>query len=148
MTRLILGIGNPLCGDDGAGPLAVERIGAGPPPGCRLATAHGDPAAILSHLMGADCAVLLDACRSGAPPGTLLCVDVGAGGRLPPRAGLSSHGLGVPEALALARSLGMLPRRCLVLAVEGIAFAPGDPMSPAVRAALPAFAEAACRAVA
>lgn len=145
--RLILGIGNPDCGDDGAGPMAVDLLRAQRPPGTALATARGDAATILGHLMRARSVVLLDACRSGAPPGSIRRFDVTDGALPPAHCALSSHGLGLSEALSLAAALGTLPQRCIVLAVEGTAFGPGVAMTPAVRDALPALAEAARAAV-
>jgi hydrogenase maturation protease len=62
--------------------------------------------------------------------------DVGAGS-LPPEITLAStHALGVGQALELGRALGRAPGRVVLLGVEGAAFAMGDPMTPAVEAAL------------
>ena len=69
---------------------------------------------------------------SGAAPGTLRRLDVSS---RPTPAGLgsvSTHGLGLAEAVELARALGELPPRCLLFAIEAAEFSPGAPMTPAV----------------
>ena len=86
-------------------------------------------------LGGMDSVFLIDAAVSGAPAGTIHRTDCTNTDVLPARSGASSHGLGVAEALALARTLHGLPRVCLLYAVEGVTFAPGAAMSPAVLAA-------------
>ncbi|MGZ8688630.1 MAG: hydrogenase maturation protease, partial [Gaiellaceae bacterium] len=62
---------------------------------------------------------------------------------LPRDLGLAStHAFSVPDALELGRALGRAPRRVLVIGVEGVAFGMGDPVTPAVEAALDGVAEA------
>ena len=106
---VVIGIGNPDRGDDGAGREAVRRLCGRVPPGVELRAMDGEPAALLDALWGAGAAWLVDACASGAPPGTVHRLDAAAGPL--PREGfaLSSHGLGLAEAVELARALGQLP---------------------------------------
>ena len=47
----------------------------------------------------------------------------------------SSHRFGVPEAVALARTLGRLPPRLIVIGITGADFGFGDELSPPVAAA-------------
>ncbi len=54
----------------------------------------------------------------------------------------STHAFSVPDALELGRALGRAPRRVVVIGVEGAAFGMGDPLTPAVEAALDGVAEA------
>jgi hydrogenase maturation protease len=70
-------------------------------------------------------------------------------GELGPRCGLvSSHAFDLTGAIELGRALGRLPAALVVLGVEGACFDGGAPLSPAVRAALPAVVEAVRREVA
>ncbi|MCU0301414.1 MAG: hypothetical protein MUF35_07400 [Candidatus Nanopelagicales bacterium] len=83
----------------------------------------------------------LDPAGAGAPVGGILVLETGAG-RPPLPAVLDpgatgTHGLGVATALELARALHRLPARVVVVGVVAEQFAPGTPMAPAVRAALP-----------
>ncbi|GIF13927.1 hydrogenase maturation protease [Actinoplanes teichomyceticus] len=136
--RIVIGLGNEYRRDDGFGPLVVaalaERRGREP----RLAAAElwvsdGDPARLLDLWAGADLVVLVDAVRGGDQPGRVYelvvdDVDRPAGGTA------SSHGISLGSTVALARALGRLPRRLVVLAVSGREFGFGVDLSPQVAA--------------
>ena len=77
-------------------------------------------------------------CASGATVGTVRRFDVGSA-PLPQGAfnfNISTHGLGLAEAVELARALDQLPDRCVVYAIEAASFQPGAPLSPPVAAAI------------
>jgi hydrogenase maturation protease len=59
---------------------------------------------------------VLDAMRGGWPAGTLRLLDPDELADEP--GGLSSHGWGVAESLALARALGTLPERLDLIGIE------------------------------
>ena len=130
--RLVVGVGNPDRGDDGVGRLVARLLRDRVPADVHVAEHGGDAAGLISLLQDADCVFLVDAAVSGTPPGTIHRVDCAAAGTLPPASGMSSHGLGVAEAIALARALGCLPRGCVVYAVEGTCFAPGSEVTRSV----------------
>ena len=101
---------------------------------------EGDCASLLDTWAGATHVVIVDAAVSGATPGTVRRFDARAE-PLPARALRSStHGFGVPEAIELARSLGRLPDRLEVYAVEAGDLGAGPGLSPAVEAAVAALA--------
>jgi hydrogenase maturation protease len=58
------------------------------------------------------------------------------GERLAPVRTTSSHGLGLGEAVELARALGRLPSRLVVYAVEGADSSTGPGLSPAIATAV------------
>jgi hydrogenase maturation protease len=135
VTRLrVVCVGNALRGDDGAGPAVAERLRE-LAPGLDVVVESGEPAALLDALDGADEVILVDAVRSGAPAGSIQRVDVDI-----QRNHLisndfstaSTHGLGVAEALELARALGRLPAAVTVYGIEGRDFTLGAPLSAAV----------------
>jgi hydrogenase maturation protease len=133
--RIVIGIGNPDRGDDAAGREVARLLRGRLPDDVEVAEHYGEATALLARLEGVAAAFLVDACTSGAPTGTVRRFDL-AETSLPPAAfGMSSHGLGLAEAMALARALGQLPRRCIVYAIEGECFAIGAPLSPPVSAA-------------
>ena len=101
----------------------------------------GEATELLASLEGAAVATLVDAAASGAPPGTVRRFDVTAGPLPAASFTLSSHGLGLVEAVELARALGQLPPRCIVYAIEGASFETGAPLSAAVAAAVPELAD-------
>ena len=122
---VVLCVGNPARGDDAAGALAAPHLRANLPEGVDLAELGGEPADLLERLKGAGRAYILDACVSGGAAGGVTRFDV-ASAPLPAHGfSLSSHGLGLADALELARALGVLPPTCVVFAIEGAAFDPG-----------------------
>ncbi|HET6377463.1 MAG TPA: hydrogenase maturation protease [Methylocella sp.] len=139
--RIILGIGNPLRGDDGAGRLAARLLQQRLPRGAGIVELSGDGAEVLRYLQDAGEAFLIDACASGAAPGAIHRFDA-AREPLPQIAfSLSSHGFGAGEAIGLARALGVLPKRCIVYAIEGRSYALGASLSAPVLAAVHKVAE-------
>ena len=129
----VLGVGSP-AGDDGVGLEVARRLAARPPDGVEVRAVDRRGAELLELLDGADSVIVIDAARSGAPLGTVHELPLAA---LPrdPSAPLSSHGVGVQAALALADALGRRLPPGVVLAIEG-----GDraAMSPAVAEAIDA----------
>ena len=138
MRIRVIGIGTDF-GDDAAGLLVLQELTAGPglPQGVE-ALPCSRPVELLDMLDGMDGAVLVDATRSGRPPGT---VHEPVPADLYEARPVSSHGLGVREALALARALGREPRRIAIIGIEASSTT-GDGVSRPVRAAL---AEATAR---
>lgn len=125
---MVIGVGSRWAGDDAAGLAVARRVG-----GREL---EGDPASLLDAWAGADHVVVVDAAVSGAPPGTIRRFDAHTA-PLPARLMRSStHALGVPEAIELARALGRLPARLEVYAIEGARFTAGAELSPVVERAV------------
>jgi hydrogenase maturation protease len=131
----IVGVGNPWRSDDGAG-LAVARALRGTIPGVEVLEREGEPAALIEAWDGADAAWVVDAVRSGAPPGTIHRFDAGEGPLPAELFGASTHHLGVADAVELARVLGRLPGRLVVVGIEGASFGAGDTLTPEVAAAV------------
>jgi hydrogenase maturation protease len=127
----IIGIGSPF-GDDSAGLEAARRLSAAPPAGATVVVADRPGAGLLDLLEGADAAILIDAIRSGARPGSLRDVDLRRAEAIVSSV-VSSHELGVAEALALARALGRFPSRGRFLGIEAAREGPSGPrLDPAV----------------
>lgn len=115
-SLLVLGLGNVLCGDDGLGVVAVERLRRrGPlPEGVRLLDGGTLGLSLLGCFDGADDVILVDAVRTGEPPGTLVRLE---GDEVAPavRERLSCHQIGVADLLDALRWMGTLPRRLVLL---------------------------------
>ena len=137
---VVIGIGNRERGDDAAGPLLLDRL-RDAATGAGLVESAGDPAAIVAAVDRVGAVVFVDACISGAAPGTVHRFDLNRGKLPPMRSGLSSHGFGLGEAVELARVLGTLPPVCIVYAIEGACFEPGRGLSRPVARAIPTLAE-------
>jgi len=131
--RLVVGIGNPDRGDDGAGPLVSALLRDRVPSDVRVLDSDGEVTRLLELLATADIAYLVDAGASGAPAGTVDRFDC-ASAPLPQSAlQVSTHGLGPAEAIELARSLGQLPAQCVVYAIEAAVVGGGDGVSASVQ---------------
>ncbi len=150
--RLLIGLGNPLRGDDAAGLLVARQVrrqlaGAQRPPGAdtvEILELEGEPVDLIEAWEGAAAVVLADAVASGVAPGTIHRLDAGAEPLPAALAGPSTHALGLAEAIELARALDRLPPRLVVLGIEGARFDPGAAPTRAITAAV---AQAAARAL-
>jgi len=143
----VIGVGNRHAGDDAAGLELIRMLRALPArTGVELRELEGDTVALLDAWAGARAALVLDAARSDAPPGTIHRAEV-AGAPLPAsmRRGSSTHAIGVAEVIELARALERLPARVIVYGVEGRSYAAGAPLSEAVAAVLGGLAERVAR---
>ncbi|WP_019023588.1 MULTISPECIES: hydrogenase maturation protease [unclassified Thioalkalivibrio] len=128
---LVIGIGNPWRGDDGIGHAVVDALAD--TPGLATAKSHGEPAELMELWQGHDPVILVDAIVTGAAPGTLHRLD--AREPLPRGARYSSHGIGLAEAVELARSLGELPGTLIVHGIEPACLEDGARLSPEISAA-------------
>ena len=125
-------------GDDAAGLEAVRRLHdeGGLDGDVELILHDTDGVDLIERWRGARAVVILDAVRSGAPPGTVHRF-VAAANPLPAAlAPASSHAIGVAEGIELARALDRLPAALIVYGVEGERFDTGTGLSETVRAAL------------
>jgi hydrogenase maturation protease len=140
---LVIGCGNRLCGDDAAGPEVIRRLAVRTlPAGVRCLDAATDGIAVIEAMRHVPHVILVDACASGAEPGTILEL-AGADVETLPPTGVSLHGIRWNHAIVLARQfLGpAYPTRVVVQLIEGTAFQPGDPLSAAVAGAVERLAE-------
>ena len=148
---LVVGLGAVDRGDDGIGPVVVARVqealasgggASGPTITCPPATVvvHEDPTALVELMAGRSLAVIVDALRSPGQAGSVHVIEAGqtplSASTDPGPAG--SHGFGLASSLELARALGSLPPRVVVVGVVGSRFAVGAPLSDPVAAAVPA----------
>lgn len=137
----IVGIGSMDRGDDAAGRLAVRALGDRLEEGIEISECQGTVIDLVSGWDQESSVLLVDAMVSGAPPGTIRRIDARAQPLPDTGPPTSGHGLGIAEAVALARALGCLPASLVVLAIEGGCFEGGAPLTPAVAAALPTLVE-------
>jgi len=137
---LIIGVGNPDRGDDGAGRTVIRalraRIDARADKGApTLIEQSGESILLIEAMQGFSSVVIVDAADFGAKPGSHRRFDAGEAALPSDLTNMSSHGFGVPQAIELARALGTLPARCTVYAIQAASFEAGAPLSPAVATA-------------
>ena len=146
MTRrrdetIVLCIGNPLRGDDALGPLAAPRLRGTLGPAARVIDGNIDGADLATICADAGTLVIIDIMVSGMAPGTIARFDA-TDAPLPAVLSTdSTHLLGVAQGVELARTLGTLPDRLVVYAVEGSSFEHGAPLSDPVSASLDELVE-------
>jgi hydrogenase maturation protease len=142
---LVVGVGNRYRRDDRAGLAAAARLGEAARVPVTLLDDLGDGTALLDVWRGSSTVILVDAMRSGAAAGTIRRLDAGTGDRAADVAAMlgaglalggSTHGLGVAEAVALARTLHRLPHRLVIIGIEGARFDAGTELSPEVERAV------------
>jgi hydrogenase maturation protease len=141
---IVLGIGNPDRGDDAAGPAVARHLRRLLLAGVEVIEHGGEATALVAQMEGTASAFLIDACASGAPPGTIHRFDVNAAPVPDMAVGLSTHGFGLAMAVELARTLGQLPPRCIVYAIDGASFTTGAPLSSPVAAAVADVVDRLC----
>jgi hydrogenase maturation protease len=135
-TRLLLiGLGNPDRADDGIGPLVAARLGDRDLCGARVIARTGDVLALIEDWAGADAVVMIDAADTLSRPGRIHRIDLAREDLPSGLAFPSTHAFGMSDAVALARTLQLLPRHIIVYAVEGACFDAGAAMSAEVTAA-------------
>lgn len=127
-----------MSGDDGVGIAVLERLRSTAMPADISLHACVDPAAIPALLEGAGHAVLIDAFVGGGQPGDVRCFtenELASGGVRT----LSTHGINVTAALALARTLDAA-RAPADIRIVGVCIepprSPGPSLSHAVAAAV------------
>ncbi|MGI8422021.1 MAG: hydrogenase maturation protease [Gaiellaceae bacterium] len=114
---LVAGIGNIFLGDDGFGCQVARRLADGPMPDGVDVVDYGIRGFDLAYALasGYESAVLIDAAPLGEAPGTLVVLEPPAddGG-----AEIDTHAMDPVRVLRLARELGGVPARTLVLACQ------------------------------
>ena len=128
----LIGIGNHFRRDDAAGLEVVRRLRLAHPPGVILIEQEGEPASLIEAWSTVEESLVVDAISSGSEPGRLHRFDV-TDAPLPAEIfNVSTHALGLPEAVELARELGRLPR-LVVYGIEGETFEAGEGLSDPVQ---------------
>jgi hydrogenase maturation protease len=139
---LVLGLGNLLCGDDGVGAVAVHLLlrRYRPPEGVLVLDGGTLGLSLLPYLEDAQAAILVDAIRADALPGSMVRLE---GDDVAPAVAtrLSVHQVGVADLLDGARWRGRYPSRLVLIGLVPETLELGLIRSAAVEAALPALVE-------
>lgn len=151
---LILGIGNPLMADDGAGIQVVDRLRQEKlPDDVQLRDGGTAGLALVSEMEGIERLILVDCatmapcagrrCQAAPLPGEWKRVRIEDTTLLNQEATqLSLHDANLRDALLLAEALDLLPREVILYGIQPANVAWDRPMSVKVSAAIPAVAQA------
>ena len=143
----VIGIGQTLRGDDGAGIQAVQRWQAAYPgtsahPHLRIELEELPGLSLLDRISGVRAAILVDAVRSGAAAGQVYILELSDLDAFRPESD-SAHGWGVAETLYLGQLLNpdKLPDKIILIGIEAGDVHLGEGLSPEVAGALDRAAE-------
>jgi hydrogenase maturation protease len=153
---LVVGLGNPILGDDGVGWRVAEEVrrpiaagDAQPAIGHRPTAVDVDCFALgglslMERLIGYDGAIVVDAITAGGPPGEVVCVRLDELPEFDSQHSRAAHDTSLQHALNLGRQMGAhLPRRVMVVGVRTTRqYDFSEALSPPVLEAVPRAAHA------
>jgi hydrogenase maturation protease len=133
----IICVGNADRADDAVGPVCADMLARD---GLPVRVSGGDAFELLELFRSSPIVFLVDAVVTGAqPPGSIYAFSGEASAIRNATWTCSTHGMGVAEAIRLARTLGVCPSKLCLYGVEASRFDWGEAMTPEVLAALPAL---------
>ena len=135
---LILGLGNPLLGDEGVGVRVVEELKELELPDGVTVVEGGTAGLGLIRLMeGYQRVIIVDAADMGHPPGRVVRFTPSEAQFKTAEASLSLHQIGLGEVLALAEALEVAPVELVVIGIQPSRVEVGAGLSPEVEGAIP-----------
>ena len=137
MTAIVIGVGNRDRGDDAAGPLVCDRLKARPGATAAIRTfvCEGSILDLALHWDHDDQVIIVDAMQPGTEPGRVVTIDATVD-PLPTPGAVSTHEIDVAVAVELARAIGRMPARLLLIGIEAGQADWGTPPSAPVDAAI------------
>ena len=139
---IVIGVGNRDRGDDAAGPMVCDRLQSrlGSVTPVRTFVCEGSILDLALHWEHDDHVIVVDAMQPGAEPGRIVMLDASADPLATPGA-VSTHEIDVSVAIELARAIGRMPARLLVIGIESAQCDWGTEPSAPVDAAIDAVVE-------
>jgi len=148
MRVAVIGLGNPLRGDDGVGPRVVAELRRrGLPEGVEAVDGGTGGLDLLRVLEGWDRAVVVDAADVAREPGQFVRFTPDEARLMESPDRFSFHHAGLAEVLALARALERPLPPLVVFGVQPEWIGWGEGLSPAVEKAIPGLVEAVLQEV-
>ncbi|MBC8449055.1 MAG: hydrogenase maturation protease [Chloroflexi bacterium] len=143
MGVLVLGLGNPLRGDDGVGCRLVEELAHRKlPTGVQVLDGGTAGLGLLDLMEGWERVTIVDAAEMGRRAGEFLRFTPADVRLASTPDHFSPHHIGLEEVLALADALGRALPEIVIFGVQPAEIGWREGLSPAVEAALPALADA------
>lgn len=141
---VVLGIGNTLLADDGAGVQAIQRLRSAMPESAAIEFVDGGTLnfTLLECIERADAVIVVDAAELDSAAGTVRTFEGDAMDRLLARGRHRSvHEAGLADVMAMARLKDCLPQRRALFTVQPQRIDWGEQLSPPVEAAMPRLCE-------
>lgn len=134
---LVIGVGNRDRGDDAVGPIVVDALRRRNDHRFTTLVVEGDLSDLALRWAPDQRVVIIDALVGGGEPGTIVAWDALSGRRGRAGIGLSSHGMGLADAIELGRMIGRLPGELTIVGVEVENVEHFAPLSRAVADSVP-----------
>ena len=141
MKTLVVGLGNPILGDDGVGWRVAESVRAhlNPYAGVEADCLSLGGITLMEHLIGYERAILIDASVSDEEPGSISVSELDS---IPDYSAFhisSAHDTSLQNAMKLGRGLGVaLPEEVIVVGIAAShVYDFSEELSPPVAAAIP-----------
>jgi hydrogenase maturation protease len=137
MTSIVIGVGNRDRGDDAVGPIVCDRLHAQleADTAVQVFVCEGSILDLALHWGPDDHVVIVDAMQPGTAPGRVVTFDATIE-PLPTPGAVSTHEIDVSVAIELARAIGRMPSRLLLVGVEAAQTEWGTPPSAPIDAAI------------
>lgn len=144
LRALVLGIGNTLMSDEGAGPGVLDFLRANRllPAGTTLLDGGTLSFTLAPDIEDSDALVVVDAARMGRPAGSIAVFEDEAMDRFLGTAKKSAHEVSLCDLLDIARLRDSLPPRRALVGIEPETIDWGTAPTPAVAAGIPVAADA------
>ena len=140
---LIVGLGNPLRGDDGIGIRAIQMLAAETlPAGVEVVEGGTQGLGLVSLMEGRRRVILVDAANVGQPPGRFVRFSPQEARLLGSDRQISIHDAGLRDVLLLAETLKLLPDEVAIYGMQPANLDWDDDLSPQVKAAMPELVRA------
>lgn len=133
--KAVIGIGNPLRGDDGAGIAVLELLSSLPDKGVRLIELGTGGINLVHELAGLDSAVIVDAAEFGGRPGEIKAFSPDDVKSLK-TVGYSLHDWDLFTSIDISKRMGECPDNLRIVVVQPVELGPVEGLSAPVKDAL------------
>jgi hydrogenase maturation protease len=142
----VIGIGNPVMGDDGIGPRLVSEL-EGSLPGVDLIDLGTGGMRLVHVLASYDSVVIIDSADMGLSPGECRVFSPQEVKSLKETRAYSLHDWDLMRSIEISKQLGEAPERILILAVQPGLLGMGEGLSPEVQSGFRCYLEQVRKAV-
>ena len=136
----VIGLGNLLRGDDGIGPLVIEKLLKLKSIPAKLIDAGSDAFTILDHLSGTDPLLIIDCARMDKEPGEICTFNISEANIGYIDKTVSLHGFGFGEVYQMAREIGPVAP-CKIIGVQPKEISFNAQVSDEVKKSIPKIIE-------
>jgi hydrogenase maturation protease len=140
---VVIGLGNPLRGDDGVGVRVVQALAKQPlPSGVEVVDGGTQGLGLVTLLEGRQRVIFVDAAQASREPGQFVRFTLDEANLLGDNPSMAIHEAGLRDVLILAEALKMLPSQVVIFGVEPASIEWDHALSDQVEACLPSLVKA------